>query len=475
MNEDILTGSLSDAAAAIRAGRVLPVALTENMLARIAREDERLHAYVLVTPERALEDARRAEAELARGEVRGPLHGVPIALKDLVDTAGIATAGGTKVMADRIPAEDATVAARLRDAGAVLLGKLVMTEGALSQHRPERPAPVNPWGAQAWTGVSSSGAGVAVAAGLAFAAIGSDTGGSIRFPSGACGVTGLKPSWGRVSRRGILPMAPSLDHVGPMARTAEDCAIMLSVIAGSDPRDPSALRVPAPSASPPAGIEGVRIGLDRGFALDSVHPAVAAALEAALAALGALGASVREVRLPPSEAFARGWAVTCGVEAASFHKPWYDEDPENYEKAFRALLALGNSVPAMTYAALHEARLAFKGAVDAMFEEVDLIAMPVMPMPTPSLATIEAGAGDPETVAATLRFTAPWNYSGHPSLTLPAGFDPDGLPIGIQLVGPALAEERLLGAGMAFQAATDWHRRRPREVEAIVQETPLSL
>src|SRR3954452_18927296 len=216
MADDLSMLSMSELGARIAAREVSPVDLTERMLARIEALEPALHAFVTVTADRALEDARRAEAEILRGEPRGPLHGVPIALKDLVDTAGIETAAGTRVLAGRVPEADAAVAARLAAAGTVLLGKLAMTEGAFSEHRRERPEPRTPWSPRHWTGVSSSGAGVAVAAGLAFGALGSDTGGSIRFPASACGVTGLKPGWGRVGMEGIFPLAPSLDHVGPM-------------------------------------------------------------------------------------------------------------------------------------------------------------------------------------------------------------------------------------------------------------------
>ena len=456
---DICELGLSELSARLHARDVSPVEVTTAILARIDALEPRLHAFVRVTAERALADARRAEAEIEAGRWRGPLHGVPIALKDIIDTAGIATEAGTKVMAGRIPASDATVAARLAGAGAVLLGKLALTEGAFSEHRPERPEPRNPWSPAHWTGVSSSGSGVAVAAGLAFGALGSDTGGSIRFPCSACGVTGLKPSWGRVSVRGVFPLAASLDHVGPMARSAEDVAILFDAIAGPDPDDPTSLVSPwVPEAGD--AVRGLTVGLDRAI-LGSIDTAVAAIVEAAATTLAAAGAEVREVSLPPLEPYARGWAVTCGVEAAIHHAPWHDKTPDDYGPALRGLIELGRSVPARAYAELHQARLAFAGAMARLHEVVDIVALPVLPVPTPTLAILAQGGNDPEIVAAMLRFTAPFDYSGQPCLTLPGGFDSGGMPIGFQLVGPLLGEAKLLRAGRAFQRATDWPRRRP--------------
>jgi amidase len=463
--DDLFFLSIGELAGRIRRGEISSLALTRAMLERIDRLDSGLHGFVRVTPERALADAERAERALASGRTLGPLHGVPIALKDLVDTAGIATEAGTKAMAGRMPTMDATVAARLRDAGAVLLGKLAMAEGAFADHRPERPAPVNPWDGSAWTGVSSSGAGVAVAAGMAFGAIGSDTGGSIRFPCSACGVTGLKPGWGRVSRHGIVAMAPSLDHVGPIARSAADCALLLTIIAGADPHDPTCVTAMVPDLAKPAGLAGLRIGIDPSVLAD-IHPDVAGALHGAVASLAGEGAMTREISLPDLLPFASGWAVTCGAEVANVHQPWFDAAPEDYGPALSSLIHLGRTLPATDYARLHAARLILTGRIDALFDAVELIAVPVMPMPTPSLAALADAAGHPDMVAAMLRFTAPFNYSGHPSLTLPGGVDAAGLPIGLQLIAPKLGEARLLSAGAAFQQATDWHMRRPPLAEA---------
>lgn len=451
---------LAEASARLREGALSPVALAEALLARIAALEPRLHAFALVTADRALEDARRAEDEVARGLWRGPLHGVPIALKDLVDTAGIATEAGMKALAGRVPDEDSTVAARLREAGAVLLGKLAMTEGAFSEHHPEAVPPRNPWGADHWTGVSSSGSGVAVAAGLCPGALGSDTGGSIRFPSAACGVTGLKPSWGRVSRHGIFPLAPSLDHVGPMARSVADVALLLGAIAGPDPRDPTALRVGGEdyAGALDRGVEGLTIGVDRDGCLAGVDPEVAAAFDDALDTLASAGAQLRPVRLPDTSTLAAGWVAACAVEAALAHETLFRTHGADYGPALGALVHIGGTLPAVEYARIGEARRTVSARLQALFDDVALLATPAMPVRVPTLAEAAAGTADP---AQMLRFTALWNFAGNPTLSLPCGLDGAGLPIGFQLVGPALGEASLLAAGAAFQRASDWHRLRP--------------
>ncbi|HEX6375218.1 MAG TPA: amidase [Allosphingosinicella sp.] len=454
---------MAETSARLREGALSPVELTEALLARMEALEPVLHAFACVTAGRALEDARRAEAELARGEWRGPLHGVPVALKDLVDSADIATEAGMKALAGRVPDADATVAARLREAGAVLLGKLAMTEGAFSEHHPETEPPRNPWGSGHWTGVSSSGSGVAVAAGLCLGALGSDTGGSIRFPSAACGVTGLKPTWGRVSRHGIFPLAPSLDHVGPMARSAADVALLLAVIAGPDPRDPTALRTPPDdyAGALDRGVEGVVIGVDRGWCLAAIHSEVAAAFESALESLAVEGALIREIEMPDSAALARAWVTACAVEAALAHESLFSERGGDYGPALGALVHIGGTIPGIEYARIGEVRRNLCGKLSAMFDSVTLVATPALPAPVPTLAEAAAASGDAERVAQMLRFTALWNFAGNPTLSLPCGFDRAGLPIGFQLVGPALGEAALLAAGAAFQRATDWHRRRP--------------
>lgn len=454
---------LTEASRRLAASEISPVELTEALLERIDALEPRLHAFAHVSADRAIDDARRAESEIARGGWRGPLHGVPIALKDLVDTAGIPTEAGMKALAGRVPDSDSTVAARLREAGAVLLGKLAMTEGAFSEHRADVEAPRNPWGPDHWTGVSSSGSGVAVAAGLCLGAIGSDTGGSIRFPSAACGVTGLKPSWGRVSRHGIFPLAPSLDHVGPMARSAADCALLLGAIAGADPSDPTASRAPVEdyAGAVDRGLEGVAVGVDRQWCLAGVHADVAAAFESALDALASAGARIREIDMPDTKALAASWLPACAVEAALAHEAIFRERSGDYGPALGALVHIGGTIPAIELARIGETRRDLCGRLAALFDGVTLVATPALPALVPTLAEAGAASADPAGVAGMLRFTALWNFAGNPTLSLPCGADGAGMPIGFQLIGPFLGEAGLLAAGAAFQRSTGWHRRRP--------------
>ena len=311
------------------------------MLDRIGKLDPRLKSYATLTPERALADAKRLDAETAAGKSRGPLHGVPIAIKDLCDTEGVPTAAGMAIRRGHVPAKDATVVTRLKQAGAVILGKLQMTEGAYGVHHPSVDPPVNPFNAAYWTGVSSSGSGVATAAGLCFASLGSDTGGSIRFPSTMNGLSGLKPTWGRVSRAGVFPLAESLDHVGPMCRSALDAAIVLGIIAGADPDDPTAAPQPVPdyAAATGAGVKGKRVGVPKN--LIGADADCQRALDGASAALQRQGAQLVDVMLPDLDEAAQRWLALCGVEAALAHEATFPSRRAEYGAEFAALLDLG--------------------------------------------------------------------------------------------------------------------------------------
>lgn len=455
--------SLAEVSARIADGRLTSVAVTEAALDRIAALDGRLGAFVTVTAAHARAAARQADAELARGQWRGPLHGVPIALKDLIDTAGIRTTAGTRVRADHVPTSDATVTTRLAQAGAVMLGKVKLTEGAYAEHHPDVSPPQNPWSAAHWTGVSSSGSGVAVAAGLCYGALGTDTGGSIRFPSGACGLTGLKPTWGRVSRAGVFALADSLDHIGPMTRTARDAALMLKAMAGPDARDPTALRAPVPdyAAGLDGDVKGLVIGIDRAYALDGVEPVVVAAVESLLATLVSLGAEVREVRLPPADELITQWGLACAVETAIAHLDTFPARAADYGPALRDLIAGGRALPAVALGRINQARAAFTGGLTALFDEVDILVAPTLAVSTPTMQGMAEILGGAAGGVEPLRFTAPFNMSGSPSLTVAAGFTPGGMPVGVQLIGRHLEEGLLLRAGDAFQRVTDWHTRHP--------------
>ena len=457
--------TLGELAARIRAREISPVEVTRAMLERIERLDPTLHSYATLLPNAALSEAERAESEIvARSNYRGPLHGVPIAVKDLCATKGVRTAAGTRVLADWVPDEDAAVVERLRDAGAILLGKLQMTEGAAGDHHPSITPPVNPWSAGAWAGVSSSGSAVATAAGLCFASLGSDTGGSIRFPSACCGLVGIKPTYGRVPRSGIVRLADSLDHVGPMTRSVEDAAIVLRTIAGADSRDPTSLPQPVPdyTAELGRGIEGVRIGVDEAYATEGVAPEVADGIASAIDVLRGLGAEIREVRMPPTGHLgAACWVPILAVEAARAHADHFPAKADQYGPTVRALIELGHTTSADEYAAAHLERLAFAARFSTLFEDVDLLACPAMPFPPPPAELFGGMNLDKNAPLEIMRFTAPHDISGNPTLTLPCGVTRLGLPLAVQLVGRHHGEPLLCRAGHAYEQATEWHLRHP--------------
>jgi amidase len=461
MPADLHYLSLDEVARRLKERKVSSVEATKSILERIDRLDPKLKSYARVTPERALADAARLDAETAAGKSRGPLHGVPIAVKDLCNTAGVATAAGTTVHAGHVPDKDATVVTRLKQAGAVILGKLQMTEGAYGLHHPTVDPPVNPFNAAYWTGVSSSGSGVATAAGLCFASLGSDTGGSIRFPSTMNGLSGLKPTWGRVSRAGVFPLAESLDHVGPMCRSALDAAIVLGVIAGADPDDPTAAPQPVPdyTASLGNGVRGKRLGVPKnliGMDADSQR-----AFDGAVATFKKAGASLVDVILPELDEAALKWIALCGLEAALAHEATFPAQRGDYGPDFAALLDLGRGLSGLELGKLQLLRARVRAEIEHLLAGVELLLLPVMGVATPSLAGLRAAGRTPETTKARLRYTAPLDMSGHPTLTLPGGVTADGVPVGFQIVGRAFDEAGILAAGHAFQQATDWHTRRP--------------
>lgn len=436
---------------------------TEAQLDRILALDGTLHAYALVMAQSALAEADAADREIAAGLSRGPLHGVPIAVKDLCWVKGFPTAAGMAIHKTFIPQEDATVVARLNAAGAVLLGKTELSEGAYADHHPTVTAPVNPWNAEHWSGISSSGSAVAVAAGLCYGALASDTGGSIRWPAAANGVTGIKPSWGRVSRHGVFELAASLDHVGVMARSAEDCAALLGVIAGSDAQDPTALPDPVPDylAAARRPTAGLRIGIDPHWNGHDIDAETSAALAAALAAFRDMGARIIEVAMPDVTQIIADWTPNCAIEAAVAHRATYPALKEQYGAVLAAVIEQGRALSACDYQHILLRRMEFRGSVDALFAGIDLLLTPVQPMAPLSLATISTLGEQPELIAKLQRYTCPFDMTGHPTLTLPGGISAEGLPIGFQLVAGRLNEAALFTAGAAFQRATSWHRHHP--------------
>lgn len=463
VSSDLHYLELMELAALIRTGELSPLAVTRAQLDRIDAIDGALSSFALVTADAAMAQAEAAAAEIASGLYRGPLHGVPIAVKDLFWTKGVPTAAGMAIHKDFRPDRDATVVSRLNAAGAVLLGKLQMTEGAYSDHHPSVTPPKNPWNADYWAGISSSGPGVATAAGLCFAALGSDTGGSIRWPAAANGLTGLKPSWGRVSRYGVFELAATLDHVGPMTRSAADAAAMLSAIAGSDPGDPTALLDPVPDylAAAEQGVCDLHIGVDAAWNGDGVDQATQAVLSEAIEAFRSLGAKVVEVRFPDVAQAVADWSPNCAVEAAVAHAATYPARQRDYGPVLSSVLDAGRVLSGVDYQRILLRRLDFRGRVSAMFQAIDLLLTPVHPFAPLGLATIRTLGEQPELIAKLQRYTCPFDMSGHPTITLPGGVSEAGMPIAFQLVGAHLGEATLIRAGAAFQSVTPWHRRHP--------------
>jgi aspartyl-tRNA(Asn)/glutamyl-tRNA(Gln) amidotransferase subunit A len=465
LREDLCDQPLLDVAAKIRARQISPVDVTKSVLARIDALDATFNAFVTVLAEQALDDARDAEREILAGRYRGPLHGVPVSLKDLFATEGVRTTAGSRVLADHIPDHDATVVERLRMAAAIVVGKTNMLEFAYAAVHPDYGPTRNPWDPARSSSGSSSGSAVAVATGMGYGSIGSDTGGSIRLPAAYCGIVGLKPTYGRVSRHGGIPVSWSADHFGPMTRTAGDAAALLGAIAGEDPRDPTSGRVPVPDyvAALGGGLAGKRIGVSERYLRHHVDPAVLEMVEQAIATLEGLGAAVEEISLPPpSEAVAALLAILM-PEATVYHLPWLREQPESYSAAVRERLELGAVTPAVSYIQGQQARRRVIDAFLAAMEPVDLLVTPT----GPTAATLLEGdlttsdEADPQILAALIHFCGPFNLTGLPAVSIPCGFTPGGLPVGMQLVGKPWQEGSILAAAHAYQQATDWHHRLP--------------
>jgi amidase len=454
---------LTELATRIRARDISPVAVTRAQLERIAAVDGALGSYALVMADVAMAQAEIAEAEIAAGRYRGPLHGIPIAVKDLCWTKGFASAAGMAIYKDHRPDEDATVVRRLNEAGAVLLGKLQLTEGAYSDHHPSVTPPRNPWNADYWPGISSSGPGAATAAGLCYGALGSDTGGSIRWPSAANGLTGIKPTWGRVSRYGVFALAPTLDHIGPMARSTADAAVMLRAIAGPDPNDPTAVLDPVPDYVAVVGqsVRGLRIGIDAAWNSDDVDAGTLAVLSEAAEVFRALGAEIVDVQFPDVTQASVDWYRNCAVEAAVVHEVTYPARKAEYGPVLASVIEAGRALSGVDYQKVLLRRLELRGRVTGLFDKVDVLLTPVHPFAPPTLAMIQTLGKQPELISKLQRYTCPFDMTGHPTVTLPGGFAATGLPIAFQLVASHLDEASLIRAGAAFQGVTPWHRRHP--------------
>ena len=447
----------------IRNGELSPVELTRACLERIEQTDDRLHSFILLLADEALKQARVAESESLRGDYRGPMHGIPFALKDLYDTAGVRTTSGSQVDIDRIPAEDATTTARLKAAGGILLGKLAMHEFALGGPDWTTPfePPRNPWNPDHITGGSSSGSGSAVASGQCMGALGSCTGGSIRGPASLCGIVGLKPTYGRVSRFGVVTLSWSQDHAGPMTWTVEDTAYMLQAIAGYDPKDPTSSRAPVPdySLSLREDIRGVKLGLPRHYFFDpdpSVNPEVVATVETAVAVLQELGAHVEEVSLPSLEHVRAANSVIMVSEAYAYHEPNLKARPQDFGEIVRGRFRVGALMSAADYLQAQRVRTRARRDFAEVLSRVDLLVTPTMAQPA---AAFEGY--DPAITARGRSFTAPFNATGLPAISVPCGFTEGGLPIGMQIAGKPFDEPGVIQAAYTYQQHARWRDTRP--------------
>ncbi len=449
--------------------KLSPVELAEMYLARIARLDGRLNAFRTVTPERALADARTAERELFHRRSRGPLHGIPIALKDNIETRGILTTAGSAILRDFVPAEDATVARKLRRAGAVLLGKTNLHEFAygVTCENPHYGATHNPWSTDRISGGSSGGSAVAIAAGLCAGAVGTDTGGSIRIPAALCGVVGLKPTFGRVSVHGVVPLASSFDHVGPLARCVADAALLLEAIAGRDLRDPSSVARPQLDLNPMTvgRMKKLRLGRPRDYFWTQLDPEVRHLTEAAVAWITKHVASVEETSLPLLESSREASTIVALVEARRTHEKagLFPARASEYGEDVRSRLERGSNVRAVEYLAALETLARSKAEVAAALEKVDAIVAPTTPIAAPPIGSEQVREGDfEETVRdALVRLNRPANFTGLPAISIPCGFTRDGLPVGLQIIGRAFDEATILGIAQHYEQAHDWRSQHP--------------
>ena len=459
---DLAWLTVAEGSELLRAKKLSPVEWTKALIARVERYDSKLNAFLRFTPEIALADAQRAEGEIAKGGWRGPFHGVPYALKDIVDYAGLPTTAHSKILQDNVAAADSVVAQKLRAAGGVFMGKLSTHEFATGGPCFDLPWPParNPWNREHFCGGSSSGSGAATAAGFLPAAIGSDTGGSIRNPATMCGIVGMKGTYGLVSRRGVFPLAYSLDHVGPLTRTVRDNALMLDLIAGYDPLDPGSVEVGAGgySAGLAGGVKGLRIGVIRHFYTRDMEgdAEMVAGIEAALKVLSELGADLREVKTAPLGEYAACNRTILSSEAFAIHEKWLRERPQDYASLTRERFMSGAFVRAADYINATRVRAKLTHAFHALFSDVDVIV-------TASAMDPACRIDDPAEIDRTYgrQARAPFNVTGSPALSVPVGFSKAGLPLGMQIVGKPYSEALIYRVAQAYEDATHWVDRHP--------------
>ena len=458
--------TILEASAALRAGKVSSVELTKQCLLNIERLEPKLNAFITVTAEHALAQAKKADDELANGTDRGPLHGIPISLKDLYRTKGIRTTGGSLLYRDHVPDYDCAVVEKLNAAGAVMVGKTGLHELAygVTSNNPHFGPVRNPWNTECIPGGSSGGAGAAVSAGMSFMSMGSDTGGSIRIPASYCGTIGLKPTYGLVSRYGVLPLGSSLDHMGPLNSCVRDAALTLAAIVGEDERDESSVARATTSYLPPENIDlkGIRIGVPDNFFTERVDPAVMARLRAMVQLAAGLGAQAEVVRVPDMEAINVIGRVILLSEASALMEP-HAKDRTSFGTDVRALLDQGMLLPATDYVNAQRLRSVYRRHFLELFQSIDVLFTPTTPLTAPKIgqATVLLDGQEEDTRLASTRFVRGINVVGFPALSIPCGFDKVGLPIGLQIVGKPFDEVTILRVGAVLEDATDFHRLSP--------------
>jgi len=451
---DIPYLGIAQLGALLRSRLISSLEVTRLLLDRISSIDAQLQSYSHVSGDLAVEGARRADLELRRGIDRGPLHGVPVAIKDLCDVEGMPTGAGMVLSRDISATADAEVVHRLKDAGAVILGKLEMTEGGFSAYHPSIAAPINPWSRQLWSGVSSSGCGVATAAGLCFGSIATDTGGSVRWPSAANGVTGLKPTWGRLSTRGVVPCSPSLDTVGLMARSALDCELMMNSVVTSK-EEAGSMGVP-----PKFRLDGLRVGLDQSYAFRGADEDTQRAVQTSLDLLVSAGATLQSFTMPDTRHVLPDILTIVAVESVLAHSATYPSRSAEYGPRVKAIFESATRVSPDEKRAVDQRRDEFRHDLQVRFREIDILVTPVQCFATPLADHLARQDDDPDQLERLARFTCPFNLTGNPTLTLPAG-ESGGAPLGVQFVGRLNADELLLCVGKGFQHCSSWHTRHP--------------
>ena len=464
---DLHFQTISNLAPRIARKEISPVELLDSVLHQIQAHNDDVNAYITILEDESREAAKKAEREIAQGKYRGPLHGIPMGLKDLFYTAGIRTTAGSAILKDFVPDTDATVVRKLKDAGVILTGKLNMHEYAFgaTNENPHYGPSRNPWDTARMTGGSSGGGGAAVAAGLSVATLGTDTGGSIRTPSALCGIVGLKPTFGRVSKHGVVPLSWSLDHVGPMARSVADAAVLLQAIAGFDPQDAASKNAAVDTYAPVASMDAktLVVGVPGNYYFDGVDPQVEANVRAAIAALAAQGARVVEVSIPELALAMFAELVTISAEASAYHHDTFTKHAREYGADVRVLLEGGELLTAVQYLKAQQSRRLLQEAMLKVLSGVDVLVAPTLPFTAPPIGEghVEISGQLKDFTMECVRFAAPCNLTGFPSLSLPVGFSSAGLPIGMQIIGKPFDEVKLLQVGALVEQVAPFEYKNP--------------